>query len=81
MKHLPLEHLPPLSAEEEAEAKQRWANTTFASVSGERWQYLAKKVMKVFPDLKLPDFGANVAPSTRFTIAVHEARPATPRHE
>ena len=70
MVYLPLGHLPPLSVEEEAEAKERWANTTFTSLSGEWWQYLAKKVMKVFPDLKLPEFEHNVAPSSRFVIAV-----------
>jgi isopenicillin N synthase-like dioxygenase len=70
MVHLPLDHLPPLSAAEEAEAKQRWAKTTFTSVSGEWWQYLAKKVKKVFPELQLPDFEHNISPSTRFTIAV-----------
>jgi len=52
------------------EAKQRWAKTTFVSASGEWWQYFAKKVQKVFPELKLPDFEHNVSPSTRFAIAV-----------
>lgn len=70
MTPLPLDHLPALSAAEEVEAKQRWAKTTFTSVSGEWWQYLAKKVQKVFPELKLPDFEHNVSPSTRFSIAV-----------
>jgi len=70
MVHLPLAHLPPLSPAEEAEAKRRWAGTTFKEVKGQWWQYLAKKVKKVFPELALPDFEANVAPSTRFTIAV-----------
>jgi len=70
MVHLPLDHLSPLSAAQEQEAKERWAQTTFTSVSGEWWQYLAKKVQKVFPDLKLPEFKHNVSPSTRFSIAV-----------
>jgi isopenicillin N synthase-like dioxygenase len=70
MVHLPQDHLPPLSATEEAEAKQRWSKTTFTSVSGEWWQYLAKKVMKVFPELKLPEFEHNISPSTRFIVAV-----------
>lgn len=69
MVKLPL-NLPPLSEEEEKEAKKRWAKTTFTSVSGEWWQYLAKKVQKVFPELNLPDFEHNVSPSSRFAIAV-----------
>lgn len=70
MAPLDLSHLPPLSEEEQAAAEQRWQRTTFRAVQGEWWQYLAKKVEKVFPDLALPDFEANVAPSTRFTRPV-----------
>lgn len=62
--------LPELSAQEAQEAEARWAQTTFRGVSGEWWQYLAKKVMKVFPDLALPDFENNSTPSTRFTLEV-----------
>ncbi|TDL23476.1 Clavaminate synthase-like protein [Rickenella mellea] len=73
--HLPHPHgelnLPQeLTEEEKEEARVRWTGTTFKDVGGEWWQYLAKKVMKVFPDLKLPDFENNVAPSSRFAIAV-----------
>jgi hypothetical protein len=59
-----------LSQDEEQEARRRWAKTTFISVNGEWWQYLARKVQKVFPELNLPDFEHNVSPSTRFAIAV-----------
>lgn len=62
--------LPPVSDADAAEARERWAQTTFKGVSGEWWQYLAKKVMKVFPDLALPDFKHNSTPSTRFTLEV-----------
>ncbi|KZV89639.1 2OG-Fe(II) oxygenase [Exidia glandulosa HHB12029] len=67
---LSLDHLPPLSDGEKELAERRWKLTTFRAVRGEWWQYLAKKVQKVFPDLKLPDFEANAAPSTRFTRPV-----------
>ncbi|THH08242.1 hypothetical protein EW146_g9056 [Bondarzewia mesenterica] len=43
IKPFPLSHLPPLFVSEEAENKARWATTTFTSVDGEWWQYLAKK--------------------------------------
>ncbi|ETW82141.1 hypothetical protein HETIRDRAFT_451742 [Heterobasidion irregulare TC 32-1] len=66
----PLSHLPALPAAEDEENKVRWGTTTFTNVEGEWWQYLAKKVKKVFPDLVLPDFDSNIAPSSRFTIAV-----------
>lgn len=66
----PLNHLAPLTAEETSIVEQRWKTTTFTAVNGQWWQYLAKKVMKVFPELNLPDFESNVAPSTRFTIEV-----------
>ena len=68
MFHLPLEHLPPLTQQQEDEATTRWANTTFTRVcervsycigaflltllAGIWAQYLAKKVKKVFLDLK-----------------------------
>lgn len=32
MVHLPLDHLPPLTQQQEQEAKERWANTTFTGV-------------------------------------------------
>ncbi|KDQ59699.1 hypothetical protein JAAARDRAFT_629750 [Jaapia argillacea MUCL 33604] len=70
MQPLPLSHLPALSPALTDAAHTRWSKTTFATVEGYWWQYLAKKVMKVFPDLKLPDFEANKAPSTRFSITV-----------
>ncbi|QUC17483.1 uncharacterized protein UV8b_01724 [Ustilaginoidea virens] len=70
MQRLPLDHLPPLSDEERQRAEQRWAATTFRDVRGTWAQYLARKVQKVFPDLGLPDFEPNAAPSTRFTRAV-----------
>ena len=70
MQPLDVSHLPPMTADETRGAQDRWKNTTFRSVQGEWWQYLAKKVQKVFPDLKLPDFEANSAPSTRFTRPV-----------
>jgi isopenicillin N synthase-like dioxygenase len=70
MKRLPLDHLPPLSDEEKELAKQRWAATTFREVRGTWSQYLARKVQKVFPDLDLPDFEPNAAPSTRFMKVV-----------
>ncbi|KAI1433263.1 hypothetical protein GGR50DRAFT_696264 [Xylaria sp. CBS 124048] len=70
MERLSLSHLPPLSNEEEQLAKQRWAKTTFRKVDGTWAQYLARKVQKVFPDLNLPDFEPNSAPSTRFTRVV-----------
>lgn len=70
MQRLPLAHLVPLSEEEKELARQRWAATTFREVRGTWSQYLARKVQKVFPDLGLPDFEPNVAPSTRFTRAV-----------
>ncbi|KAJ7772075.1 2OG-Fe(II) oxygenase [Mycena maculata] len=71
---LDLAHLPPLSAEEQAAARERWHRGTFKKVEGYWWQYLAKKVQKVFPDLALPDFEANEAPSTRFTRPVPTAK-------
>ncbi|KAM7211345.1 hypothetical protein V8F06_013278 [Rhypophila decipiens] len=74
MKRLPLDHLPPLTEEEKELARKRWAATTFREVKGTWSQYLARKVQKVFPDLRLPDFEGNAAPSTRFTRVV-EARP------
>ncbi|POR39538.1 Isopenicillin N synthase-like protein [Tolypocladium paradoxum] len=58
------------SDEEKQLAKQRWAATTFREVKGTWSQYLARKVQKVFPDLGLPDFEPNAAPSTRFTRVV-----------
>jgi hypothetical protein len=64
---LPLYRLPP------RQAKERWEKTTFTAVSGEWWQYPAKKVKKVFLELALPDFEANVKPSSRFVIAVPTA--------
>ncbi|KAF4583642.1 iron/ascorbate-dependent oxidoreductase family protein [Pleurotus pulmonarius] len=70
MEHLPLDHLPALTPEEQAVAKARWEQTTFTGVSGVWAQYLAKKVKKVFPDLQLPDFEHNAKPSTRFNVAV-----------
>ncbi|KAF9731992.1 hypothetical protein PMIN03_000056 [Paraphaeosphaeria minitans] len=70
MKRLSLENLPPLSEEENQLAKRRWAATTFREVSGTWSQYLARKVQKIFPDLVLPDFEPNAAPSTRFTRVV-----------
>ncbi|KAE9386714.1 2OG-Fe(II) oxygenase [Gymnopus androsaceus JB14] len=66
----PLDHLTPLTAEEKAISEERWKTTTFTAVNGQWWQYLAKKVKKVFPTLGLPDFESNVAPSSRFTIEV-----------
>lgn len=72
MKRLPLDHLPPLSHEEKQLAKRRWAATTFRGVKGTWSQYLARKVQKVFPDLGLPDFEPNAAPSTRFTRVVEK---------
>lgn len=71
---LPLSHLPPLFPNEEDRARERWEKTTFTGVSGEWWQYLAKKVKKVFPELALPDFEGNVKPSSRFAIAVPTAQ-------
>jgi len=70
IKPLPLDHLPPLSPEEGREAQERWDQTTFRGATGQWWQYLAKKVQKVFPSLSLPDFECNVSPSTRFALAV-----------
>ncbi len=70
MKPLPLGHLPPQSNEEKKLARKRWADTTFREVKGKWSQYLARKVQKVFPDLGLPDFEPNAAPSTRFTRVV-----------
>jgi hypothetical protein len=67
---LPLNHFPPLSQGEEAAAEERWKKTTFTSVSGKWSQYLGKKVQKVFPQLKIPDFEPNGAASSRFVIAV-----------
>ncbi|KAF9468448.1 hypothetical protein BDZ94DRAFT_1184148 [Collybia nuda] len=75
MAPLPLSHLPPLSPGEEAQAKERWEKTTFTGVNGEWWQYLAKKVKKVFPELVLPDFEANVKSSSRFAIVVPTPAP------
>lgn len=70
MKRLPLEHLQPLSDEEKRLAELRWATTTFREVKGTWSQYLARKIQRVFPDLGLPDFEPNAAPSTRFTRVV-----------
>lgn len=70
MERLALVNLPPLSEEDKQIAEQRWAKTTFREVQGTWSQYLARKVQKVFPDLDLPDFEANSAPSTRFTRVV-----------
>ncbi|KAG8836238.1 hypothetical protein FRC17_008974 [Serendipita sp. 399] len=71
MVHLPLDHLPKLSQQQEQEAKERWEKTTFTGVSGVWAQYLAKKVKRIFPDLELPDFEHNSKPSTRFTVVVN----------
>ncbi|KAJ7099526.1 2OG-Fe(II) oxygenase [Mycena belliarum] len=76
MTPLDLSHLPPLTVKEAAGAQQRWQRGTFKKVEGQWWQYLAKKVQKVFPDLALPDFDANAAPSTRFTRPVLTAKVA-----
>ncbi|KAJ7668738.1 2OG-Fe(II) oxygenase [Mycena polygramma] len=73
---LELGHLPPLTADEQAAAQARWQRGTFKKVEGQWWQYLAKKVQKVFPDLALPDFEGNEAPSTRFTRPVPTAKVA-----
>ena len=70
MKRLSLEHLPSLSDEEKRLAKLRWAATTFREINGRWWQYLARKVQRVFPDLGLLNFEPNAAPSTRFTRVV-----------
>ncbi|KAJ9651560.1 hypothetical protein H2198_009176 [Neophaeococcomyces mojaviensis] len=70
MERLPLDHLPPLSEAETAQARLRWANTTFRKIDGTWSQYLVHKVQRVFPDLKLPDFAHNGAASTRFTCVV-----------
>jgi isopenicillin N synthase-like dioxygenase len=70
MQRLPLDHLAPMSEEEKELARQRWAATTFREVRGTWSQYLARKVQKVFPNLGLPDFEPNAAPSTRFTRTV-----------
>ncbi|KAF1992959.1 Clavaminate synthase-like protein [Amniculicola lignicola CBS 123094] len=70
IKRLPMDHLPPLSNEEKQLAKLRWAATTFREVQGSWSQYLARKVQRVFPNLGLPDFEPNAAPSTRFTRVV-----------
>jgi isopenicillin N synthase-like dioxygenase len=70
IKRISLDHLPPLSDEEKRLAEERWAGTTFREVKGTWSQYLARKVQKVFPDLSLPDFEPNAAPSTRFTRVV-----------
>lgn len=59
MVRLPLDHLPPLSDEEKAAAEARWASGTFKNVSGQWWNYLEKKVQKVFPELKLDDLEDN----------------------
>lgn len=53
MNSLPVQ-LSPLSQREIDEAQERWSKTTFKGASGQWWQYLAKKVIKVFPDLNLP---------------------------
>ncbi|KAJ7125189.1 hypothetical protein C8R44DRAFT_669312 [Mycena epipterygia] len=74
MTPLDLSHLPPLTAQEQDEAQARWHRGTFKKVEGQWWQYLAKKVKKVFPDLALPDFEANEAPSSRFTRPVPTAK-------
>ncbi|KAF7315078.1 2OG-Fe(II) oxygenase [Mycena indigotica] len=66
--------LPAISAEERAAAEARWRSGTFTRVEGQWWQYLAKKVKKVFPDLALPEFEANSAPSTRFTRPIPTAK-------
>ena len=67
----PLDHLDSLSPEQAARAHDRWEqNTTFTKLTGEWWQYLAKKVQKVFRDVPLPDFEGNKAASTRFSIVV-----------
>lgn len=58
MVELPLDHLPPLTSEDEAASKARWAETTFKSVSGEWWQYLAKKVCHFSP-VKMKGKGAH----------------------
>nr|XP_036584562.1 2og-fe oxygenase [Colletotrichum truncatum]KAF6794080.1 2og-fe oxygenase [Colletotrichum truncatum] len=71
MERLPLNHLPPLNETQERNARNRWAKTTFVEVKGKWHQYLARKVQKVFPDLGLPDFESNEAPSTRFTRVVN----------
>ncbi|KAF9876170.1 isopenicillin N synthase-like protein [Colletotrichum karsti] len=70
MERLPLGHLPPMTADQKAQASQRWKETTFREVKGTWSQYLARKVQKVFPDLELPDFEPNAAPSTRFRRVV-----------
>jgi isopenicillin N synthase-like dioxygenase len=75
MERLSLEHLPPLSDEEQRLAELRWAATTFREVKGSWSQYLARKVQKVFPDQGLPDFKPNASPSTRFTRVVECGQP------
>lgn len=70
MERLPLDHLPPPTEGDMAEARRRWAKTTFREVDGTWSRYLARKVQKVFPGLALPDFEPNAAPSTRFQRVV-----------
>ncbi|PTB61894.1 hypothetical protein BBK36DRAFT_1145363 [Trichoderma citrinoviride] len=61
MQCISLNHLPPLTGDEEKLAHKHWASTTFRQVEGTRAQDLARKVQKVFPDQNLPDFEPNSA--------------------
>jgi len=50
---------------------QRWEQrSTFNDLKGIWGQYLAVKVQKVFPDLKLPEFSAVTRASERHLIKV-----------
>jgi hypothetical protein len=48
MKHLLLEHIPPLSNEENQLAEQRWSATTLCEVGGNWSQYLVRKAQRFF---------------------------------
>ena len=69
VKELPLDHLP-LGDVEDVQA--RWEKTAYKTLTGNYWQYLAKKLSKVIPQLKDYKFDAARESSTRFHIKIDE---------
>lgn len=63
--------LPPFT--EDPEKDIRWSKTSFLSATGKWYQYLAKKVQRIFPELQTSEF-ANFEgvknPSSRFVLAI-----------
>jgi len=63
--------LPPFA--DDLEKEIRWSKTSFTAATGKWYQYLAKKVQRIFPELQkseFSDFEAVKSSSTRFVLAI-----------